>query len=118
MKRIAVSDTTWKSLIALNGNECAMPDCSNTLIYENNKFRGKLCHIEAYSPEGSRFNSNLSIKERNDISNLIIFCSNCHDLVDADPKKFNIEYLKKMKIEHEQTQKIKDMLFRIILLKY
>jgi hypothetical protein len=107
LKRIAVSDTTWKSLIALNGNECAMPDCSNTLIYENNKFRGKLCHIEAYSPEGPRFNSNLSTKERNDISNLIIFCPNCHDLVDADPKKFNIEDLKKMKIEHEQTQKNK-----------
>ena len=107
MKRIPINVTTWKSLIALNGNECAMSDCSNTLVYENKKFRGKLCHIEAYSPEGPRFNPNLSIKERNGISNLIIFCPNCHDIVDADPEKFNIEYLKKMKIEHEQTQKNK-----------
>lgn len=38
---------------------------------------------------------------------MIIFCPNCHDIVDADPEKFNIEYLKKMKIEHEQTQKNK-----------
>lgn len=100
------SDTTIKALFALTGNECAMPNCFNLLVNEETKkVRGIICHIEAESGGGPRYNQNQTNKEREDFSNLVILCRNCHWEIDTNPQKYTVEYLYKIKKQHEEKFK-------------
>ena len=54
-----------KRLFALSGCECANPSCSNKLIAKDyNSILGEICHIEAASSDGPRFNPKQTNEER------------------------------------------------------
>lgn len=97
-----ISDRVKKQLYALSGNECANPLCNNKLVFpDDNAKDDQICHIEAASPDGPRYNPNQTDDERRGFDNLILLCHKCHDMIDNNPDKYPVELLKKWKREHE-----------------
>lgn len=107
-----ISSRVVKMLYAHSGNECANPSCHAKLVYvEDNAKDEQICHIEAASSKGPRYNPNQTEEERNGYDNLILLCHKCHDMIDHNPEKYTVELLKQWKKEHEDkyinTQKAK-----------
>ena len=102
-------------LYAHSGNECANPSCHTKLVYiEDNAKDDQICHIEAASPDGPRYNPNQTDDERSGYDNLILLCHKCHDMIDNNPETYTVELLKKWKKEHESKYKTdnKEKVFR------
>lgn len=94
------TDKTIKRLFALSGNECAFPSCSKQLVNEENALDSNICHIEAASEGGERYNPEMTDKERADYPNLILLCPQHHAKTD-DVTVYTIETLQQMKKNHE-----------------
>ncbi len=93
-----------KRLFALSGNECAEPNCTRTVIGKDGvTVIGKICHIEAASSDGPRWNSIMSDDERRDFDNLILLCDEDHSIIDnkENEAKFPVSLLKQWKKDHE-----------------
>lgn len=102
MKRTPVSSKSVKRLFAASGGFCAFPGCNTRLVDENSRaLLGEMCHINAASPGGPRFNPNLSENERSNDDNLIILCPTHHSLVDQDAETYTEEKLRSFKANHE-----------------
>ncbi|MPZ05704.1 MAG: hypothetical protein GEU26_04690 [Nitrososphaeraceae archaeon] len=102
VNRKKLPDPIVKKLFALSGNKCAIPTCNVQLVYEDtNMVKGIICHIEAASKGGPRYSQAQTEEERNDYHNLIILCPNCHTDIDKNQKKYPVEYLQKVKQQHE-----------------
>ena len=102
-------------LYAHSGNECANPSCHTKLVYiEDNAKDDQICHIEAASPDGPRYNPNQTDDERSGYDNLILLCHKCHDMIDNNPETYTVELLKQWKKEHEAKFKTdnKEKVFR------
>ena len=96
--------TTIRRLDTLSGNECAAPDCSNKLIAKDGQtIVSKICHIEAASPDGPRYNPNMTDDERRHFDNLILLCDECHSIIDnkENESKYPVELLNDWKRNHE-----------------
>jgi hypothetical protein len=96
--------TTIRRLDKLSGNQCAEPSCLKNLIAEDGQsIISKICHIEAASKNGPRWNTNMTDDERRDFSNLILLCDEHHTIIDNKDNelKFPVLLLKKWKTEHE-----------------
>ena len=94
-----------KRLFALSGCECANPSCRNKLIAKDyNSILGEICHIEAASPDGPRYNPNQSDDQRRDFNNLILLCESCHKIIDnkVNESVYSVELLKKWKKNHQE----------------
>lgn len=94
-----------KRLFALSGCECANPSCNNKLIATDyQSILGEICHIEAASSDGPRFNPNQTDEERRSFDNLILLCENCHKIIDNKVNETNypVELLKKWKKSHQE----------------
>lgn len=91
-----------RALFARSGNQCAFPGCTQSLISTNNKFIGQLCHIEAASPGGERYNSNQTDEERRAYDNLILMCYPHHIETD-DTERYTVDTLKEIKYQHESS---------------
>lgn len=99
--------STVKRLHTLSGNQCAAPDCGRPLIArDSHTIISKICHIEAASSDGPRYNPNMTDDERRHFNNLILLCDECHSIIDN--KKNESEYpvllLKKWKKDHEDLR--------------
>lgn len=84
----------------MSGNKCAFPDCDHPLFNSNNLFVAQLCHIEAISPEGPRYNPETTEIAVNSFENLLFLCYRHHKETD-DVKRFDVTMLKRIKAEHE-----------------
>jgi len=85
------------------GNRCAFPNCRIELTPDGKTDTlGVMAHIVAKSPQGPRGNSDMSIDERDDYSNLILLCPTHHKIIDASPEEWTVEKLLQLKREHEQ----------------
>lgn len=96
--------TTVRRLDTLSGNECAEPTCSKKLIAEDGEsIISKICHIEAASANGPRWNKDSTDDERRDFGNLILLCDEHHVIIDNknNEAKFPVYLLKKWKTDHE-----------------
>ena len=96
--------TTIRRLDKLSGNQCAEPSCQKNLIAEDGQsIISKICHIEAASKNGPRWNANMNDDERRDFSNLILLCDEHHTIIDnkVNEIRFPVSLLKKWKTEHE-----------------
>ncbi len=96
--------TTIRRLDMLSGYQCAEPNCHKSLIAEDGQsIISKICHIEAASKNGPRWNANMNDDERRDFSNLILLCDEHHTIIDnkENESKFTVSILKKWKAEHE-----------------
>ncbi|WP_341364181.1 HNH endonuclease signature motif containing protein [Thalassospira sp. SN3W] len=100
------SQKTIKVLFALSGNQCAYPDCTNTLIEPATEqsdihVAAQICHIYAISEDGPRGRTALTKKERNAPENLILLCRHHHGIVDDQHESYPADKLKEWKRAHE-----------------
>lgn len=111
---------TIKKLFALSGNLCAFPSCSLPMVESAGTLTGEICHIQARSKGGPRFNASLSIKDRSAFDNLILLCSHHHKIIDAQPEIYTTETLIELKAIHESAagrpEKAEDNFFAQLLL--
>lgn len=94
------TEKTLKRLFALSGNECAFPACTRKLVNQKNALDSNICHIEAASPGGERYNPDMSDSERADYDNLILLCPQHHDETN-NVEIYTVKVLKEMKKNHE-----------------
>jgi hypothetical protein len=93
-------ETTLKKLYLMSHNECAFPGCTQSLAREDrDDFTVNICHIEAAEAGGQRYNPNSNDDYRRSYENLILLCAN-HHIETNDEKKYPIEALKRMKLDH------------------
>ena len=90
-------------------NQCAYPDCTNTLVEpgigrSEPTVTGDVCHIHAVSPGGPRWKEGLTKKELNSPANLIFLCKHHHGIVDGQHEYYTAEMLWKWKREHEARE--------------
>lgn len=100
MGRLPPKTDVLRALFARSGNQCAFPGCPQPLINEKNKFIAQVCHIEAASEGGERYNSNGNDEHRRSYENLVIFCYP-HHIETNDVNEYPVERLLKIKREHE-----------------
>lgn len=65
----------------------------------------QVCHIEAASSDGPRFNPRMADSQRRSVGNLVVLCYPHHREVDDDEKTFTVSALKQMKLKHEHRVK-------------
>lgn len=95
---------TLKRLYGLSGNQCAAPGCDKVLIAcDGISIISKICHIEAASGDGTRYNALMTDKERAHFDNLILLCDECHTIIDnkENEGKYSVSLLKEWKKNHE-----------------
>jgi hypothetical protein len=85
----------------MSGNQCAIPDCKSPLII-GDVVVGEICHISARRKGGARYDPSLTVAEKDDFPNLVLLCSTCHKLVDSSPSEYTAEWLRQVKVAHEQ----------------
>ncbi|WP_025663948.1 tetratricopeptide repeat protein [Aquimarina megaterium] len=93
-----------KKLFAFSGNQCAKPGCTNPVIAEDQKtVIGQICHISAASPNGPRYNEEMTDEERRSYENLILLCGEHHEIIDNidNVDDYDTEKLKQWKRDHE-----------------
>ena len=94
------TDMTLKRLFGLSGNECAFSTCTKKLVNQKNALDSNICHIQAASEGGERYNKDMTDKERADYPNLILLCPQHHSETN-DIVKYTVESLEMMKKNHE-----------------
>lgn len=99
---MSYSDLTIKRLFVRSQNQCAMSQCNSPILIGDTVV-GEICHIRARRKNGPRFDPSLTLKQRNDFSNLILLCGTCHKRVDASPPIFTAELLTDLKAIHESA---------------
>ncbi len=65
---------------------------------------GEAAHICAAAPGGKRYDESMTPAERRHISNAIWLCSTHAKLIDRDEALYTIDYLRRMKAEHEEIR--------------
>lgn len=98
------TQTTLKRLFLLSCNQCAAPGCNRSLEARDEKtIIAKICHIEAASSDGPRYNPDMTDDERRGFDNLILLCDECHSIIDnkANETKYTVILLKEWKRNHE-----------------
>lgn len=101
MTRKAIHKDTYRTLFAKTGNQCAFPECLHPLVDEENDFIAQICHIEAASFDGQRYNENMTDDQRRAAKNLIVLCYR-HHVKTNNIKRYTVDVLKSMKEEHER----------------
>ena len=111
---------TIKRLFAFSGNLCAFPDCNLPMVESSGTVTGEICHIQARSKGGPRYNASLPIKERHAFENLILLCGHHHKIIDAQPEIYTTETLIELKGVHESAagrpEKTEDNFYAQLLL--
>src|SRR6267143_5459706 len=102
----APAERDIKKLFALSLNQCAFPSCITSIFGLSGEMVGEICHIRARNPEGPRYDLNQTDAERHGFENLILLCRNHHKVVDDDPEKYTVEWLKRTKHKHERNGSI------------
>lgn len=97
---MAITNKIIKSLYAKSGNICAYPGCNCLLVEESNQ--SQIAHIISQQRNGPRHidgynGGNYDIEE-----NLILLCAKHHHQIDDNPDDYPIEWLKKVKKDHEE----------------
>ena len=102
MTRLAPKFTVVRKVLALSGNECAFPGCSNPLIIDD-AFVGELAHIYAAEEGGPRYLPDMSDEDRRGFANLMYLCGYHHTIVDKRElvNKYPPEWMLDIKAKHE-----------------
>ena len=100
-----IKEKDLKALFAKSGNLCSFPGCNFEMVDKDNYIMGEIAHIESYNKNGPRYNSKQTEEERNSYENLILLCPNHHKLIDKKFIEYSVDYLQKIKKEHEEKFK-------------
>lgn len=97
-----------KILWSRAAGKCSKPNCRRKLTFDKTEESGsitfgQMCHIvgEKDSKESPRKISKLPLENRNEYSNLILLCTNHHEMIDRDVESWPVELLYKMRADHE-----------------
>ena len=90
-----------RALFARSGNQCAFPKCQHSLVNKKNQYVGEICHIEAASPGGQRYNSQQTDEQRRDYENLVVMC-HAHHVETNEASEYTVEVMKAFKQDHER----------------
>jgi len=104
---MGLSLKTHKMLWGRAGNRCSYPDCNKELVIDETEtddasIVGEECHIVAQGKTGPRCDENFSKESKDKYNNLILMCNIHHKLIDDQPEKHTVDYLKKLKEDHEK----------------
>ena len=103
MSRQLIPQKILKVLFARSCNRCAFPGCEATIVDpKEDVVYGEVCHIEGVEPEAARHNPQRDEATLNDYDNLILLCERHHKLIDFDPNKYTVSFLREIKARHEQ----------------
>lgn len=105
MPRKTILQSTLRALFTKSGNTCAFPDCQATLVEDDNLYVAEVCHIEAASPQGPRYNPESTEEERRGYDNLLLLCHAHHRRIDSDTDTYSANRLRQMKAEHESAMR-------------
>ena len=99
-RSIQVSDV--KKLFGLSGAWCAFPSCEHRLVVSNTEedpavVIGEMAHIVPYSNDGPRGDHYVPENLRNRYENLILLCPTHHTQVDAQPRSYPPDDLRRWK---------------------
>ncbi|WP_051609928.1 hypothetical protein [Terasakiella pusilla] len=100
MARKAHTKEIIRELFAKSGNQCAFPDCNHPLIDDDGDYVAQICHIEAASEGGERYNERMTDDERAAPSNLLIMCHR-HHVKTNNVDIYTVPILQDMKRQHE-----------------
>jgi hypothetical protein len=83
-----------------------MPECRIELFADATDYDpivviGEIAHVAAIQDGGPRAAPDMGAGQRNDYSNLILLCRNCHAVIDGQPGSHSVERLKALKSAHE-----------------
>lgn len=100
-----IPDSVKHSLYMKSGRRCAK--CNTDLLPKTNEGSesniSEIAHINAFGQKGPRADSDMDISEKNSADNLILLCSNCHKIIDKNPKIFTVQILCEMKSKHVEN---------------
>lgn len=103
-----IKEIDQKILWSRAAGRCSKPDCRRKLTFDKAEESGsitfgQMCHIvgEKNTEKSPRGISKLPLEVRNEYSNLILLCTNHHELIDKDSNSWPVEILHKMKTDHE-----------------
>lgn len=100
-RRIAPDFPTTRALLVHPGNQCAFSGCERPLTNYKGQRVGEICHIEAASPGGERFNAAMSDRDRGQAENLLLLCRE-HHVETNDVVEFPVARMREIKAEHEK----------------
>ncbi|MED5615893.1 hypothetical protein [Janthinobacterium sp. P210005] len=100
VKRLNPIESVRRRLFALSGNRCAFPKCPHPIINKDGQLLAQICHIEAASEDGERFNSEKNNEERRAFENLILLCGT-HHLETNNTTVYTLSKMREMKGAHE-----------------
>ncbi|MEZ8544796.1 hypothetical protein AB6C74_18245 [Vibrio splendidus] len=100
MARKAIDKDVLRELYMRSGNICAFPECNHPIMNSDGVYVAQMCHIEAASPKGQRYNKNQTDDERAGYDNLLLMCYRHHKETD-DVQAFPVSKLKQIKKDHE-----------------
>lgn len=103
MSKAKIKDKTKLELSILSGaccERCGIYLYEDFLTKSPTRF-AEHAHIIADSDEGPRGDEEY-IEYKEGVDNLMLLCSNCHTIIDKNPKEFPVEHLRKLKTEHEE----------------
>jgi len=99
------SPLTVKRLYAYSGNQCAFPGCKEAFFNSDDETNlSVICHIEAASSGGQRYNPDSTDDYRSSFDNLILLCPNHHKETD-NVTIYTVEVLRDMKRKHEDKMR-------------
>lgn len=108
--RLEPTAKTLRRLYFASGNQCAFPECKFLLVDSDGDFLAEVCHIEAASTGGQRFNSNMSNEQRRSFENLVMFCRVHHSKTN-NVNLYPVEILQEIKNNHEK--KIEEIIIKM-----
>lgn len=107
VKSMAISERTAKILWGRAGATCSFPECRKHLVIDatngdSDAVVGQMAHIVAHSPDGPRGGYAFRGGDRDGVDNLILLCSEHHIQVDQQRETHPIDWLYRIKEQHEQ----------------
>lgn len=101
------SPRTLKLLWGRSAGRCAMPECREQVFVDATDYDpivtiGDIAHVAASSDGGPRAESGMTQKQRDDYSNLIVLCKNCHTKIDGQKVSYPKERILDIKQRHEE----------------
>ena len=101
-----VAELWWRAAGRCEFNGCQKPLYKHGITMQDCNI-SNIVHIIAVSSDGARGESDLTPDERNDISNLMLMCPDCHRLIDHEGKlQYTVKQLQDMKSHHEQRMEM------------
>ena len=102
---MATSDKTRKRLWGNSGNRCAY--CYRALSVDETELDdpsivGDECHIVSGQPNGPRYDPSFPPEALDEYPNLVLLCRVDHKTVDDQQRTYDVETLRRMKVQHER----------------